>query len=123
MMKIITSHWFSILWTSFVMLTSIVASIYTRDPMYVARAGALVTLAGIFMTTRRLLVSSSKKQSICGKKCSDIPSDENAEEEEHLKAEKCGFWFLIYGTIIWAYGDLLFSTIIDWCAYLLMDYL
>ena len=61
-MKTITSHWFSMLWTTLVMLTSIVASIYTRDPMYVARAGALVTLSGIFMTTRRLLVSSSEKQ-------------------------------------------------------------
>lgn len=113
-MKIITSHWFSILWTTFVMLTSIAASLYTRDPMYVARAGALVTLAGIFMTTRRLLVSSSEKQSIIGKQCSNTRHKKNNEEEEHLKAEKCGFWFLIYGTIIWAYGDLFLSTVLGW---------
>lgn len=114
MMKIITSHWFSLLWTTLVMLTSIVASFYTQDPMYVARAGALVTLAGIFMTTRRLLVSSSEKQSIIGKHTSDTECNKSDEEDEHLKAEKCGFWFLIYGTLIWAYGDLVLSAILGW---------
>ena len=63
MMKILTSHWFSIVWTVSVMVLSIVMSIFTKDASYVARAGALVTLAGIFMTTRRLLVSSAEKQS------------------------------------------------------------
>ena len=115
MMKIVTSHWFSLLWTTFVMLVSIVISIYTKEPMYVARAGALVTLAGIFMTTRRILVSSSEKQSIIGRQIMEDVNDECArkeeEEEENLKAEKCGFWFLVIGTVIWAYGDLLLAAI------------
>ena len=63
MMKTLTSHLFSIVWTFSVMVLSIVISIFTKDASYVARAGALVTLSGIFMTTRRLLVSSAEKQS------------------------------------------------------------
>jgi len=121
MMKIITSHWFSLLWTALVMFVSILISIYSQDAMYVARAGALVTLAGIFMTTRRLLVSSAEKQPIIGKQDSPDTLERklstesaSAEEEEHLKAEKCGFWFLIIGTIIWAYGDLVLSFILRW---------
>ena len=121
MMKIITSHWFSLLWTALVMFVSILISIYSQDAMYVARAGALVTLAGIFMTTRRLLVSSAEKQPIIGKQDSPDTLERmlstesaSAEEEEHLKAEKCGFWFLIIGTIIWAYGDLVLSFILSW---------
>ena len=115
MMKIITSHWFSFLWTMSVMLVSIAISIYSKDPLYVARAGALVTLAGIFMTTRRILVSSSEKQSIIGKQTTQKELNDKSiddEEEENLKAEKCGFWFLIVGTIIWAYGDLVVSFIL-----------
>ena len=121
MMKIVTSHWFSLLWTALVMFASILISIYSHDAMHVARAGALVTLAGIFMTTRRILVSSAEKQPIIGKQ--DPPDTlekelnaqiTSAEEEEHLKAEKCGFWFLIIGTIIWAYGDLVLSFILSW---------
>ena len=114
MMKIITSHWFSFLWTMSVMLVSIAVSIYSEDPLYVARAGALVTLAGIFMTTRRILVSSSEKQSIIGKQTAQKELNDKCvkDEEENLKAEKCGFWFLIVGTIIWAYGDLVVSTMI-----------
>ena len=113
MMKIVTSHWFSLLWTTFVMLVSVVISIYTKEPMHVARAGALVTLAGIFMTTRRILISSSEKQSIIGKQITEKVDDEctRNEEEENLKAEKCGFWFLVIGTVIWAYGDLLLVAI------------
>ena len=121
MMKTITSHWFSLLWTTLIMLASIIISIFTQDPNYVARAGALVTLAGIFMTTRRLLVSSSEKQPIIGKQISaKTPENELNqehsihEEEEHLKAEKCGFWFLIIGTVIWAYGDLVLSFVLSW---------
>ena len=117
MMKIITSHWFSFLWTMSVMLVSIAVSIYSEDPLYVARAGALVTLAGIFMTTRRILVSSSEKQSIIGKQTAQKELNDKCvkdEEEENLKAEKCGFWFLIVGTVIWAYGDLFVSFIFDW---------
>lgn len=121
MMKTITSHWFSLLWTTLVMLSSILASLYSQDAMYVARAGALVTLAGIFMTTRRLLVSSAEKQPIIGKQlppnmieCELRVESSTDEEEEHLKAEKCGFWFLILGTVIWAYGDLVLTFVLGW---------
>ena len=120
-MRTITSHWFSILWTMLVMAVSFLASHYTGDPLFVARAGALVTLAGILMTTRRLLVNSAKQQSIIGKQLASDdelsqldPDDARREEDEHLKAEKCGFWFLIIGTLIWAYGDLIFLTILVW---------
>lgn len=119
MMKIITSHWFSGVWTTLVMLLSMLLSFYTQDANYVARAGALVTLAGIFMTTRRLLVGSAEKQSFVGKQFTskdqknELTIEQLArEEEEHLNAEKCGFWFLIVGTVIWAYGDLAISIIV-----------
>ena len=120
MMKILTSHWFSIVWTLSVMVLSIVISIFTKDASYVARAGALVTLAGIFMTTRRLLVSSAEKQSFdfLNQDAKALPRVEHEflekEEIEHLKAEKCGFWFLIIGTVIWAYGDLVLIALTGW---------
>jgi len=120
MMKILTSHWFSGVWTFIVMAFSVAVSIYTEDASYVARAGALVTLAGIFMTTRRLLVNSAEKQSFDFLKNASKPTstDEHAlleqDEIEHLKAEKCGFWFLIAGTVIWAYGDLVLSALTGW---------
>ena len=120
MMKVITSHWFSGVWTMVSMTLSIIVSIYTEDASHVARAGALVTLAGIFMTTRRLLVKSAEKQSFDplkqGSKHVPLLESELLEKEEieHLKAEKCGFWFLIVGTLIWAYGDLVLSFLIGW---------
>lgn len=121
MMKTITSHWFNMLWTTLVVIGSACISLYTQDASHLARAGALVTLAGIIMTTRRILVNSSEKQGIIGKQHdSDILKNEIsqalqlAEEEQHLKAEKCGFWFLIVGTVIWAYGDLAFSALLGW---------
>jgi len=120
MMKTITSHWFSAVWTIVVMMLSTAASIYTQDPSYVARAGALLTLAGIFMTTRRLLVQSAEKQSFdplkhASKQTLMVDLEVSEQEEiEHLKAEKCGFWFLIMGTIVWAYGDLVLSALTGW---------
>jgi len=120
MMKTFTSHWFSGIWTMAVMALSVLASVYTQDASHVARAGALVTLAGIFMTTRRLLVKSAEKQSFDPSKKGPTHTSESEvelieqEEIEHLKAEKCGFWFLIGGTVIWAYGDLLLSYLTGW---------
>ena len=103
-MKTITSHWFSMIWTMLVLATSVLTSFFTLDPSYVARAGALITLSGIFMTTRRTLVNSVEEND---------DADSLQEEIEHVKAEKCGFWFLIFGTLIWAYGDLTFIIIKD----------
>lgn len=121
MMKMFTSHWFSAVWTMTVMLLSTILSIYTEDASFVARAGALVTLAGIFMTTRRLLVNSAEKQpfgSLTQSSMRVVPQVDSAlleqEEIENLKAEKCGFWFLIAGTLIWAYGDLVLNALTGW---------
>jgi len=122
MMKTFTSHWFSGLWTMVVMALSVMITIYTEDATHVARAGALVTLAGIFMTTRRLLVNSAEKSLSSDALDQDpitltgsVKREVDAEEEiEHLKAEKCGFWFLIVGTVIWAYGDLVITALLGW---------
>lgn len=119
-MKVITSHWFSGVWTLLVMLLSVLVSIATKDASHVARAGALVTLAGIFMTTRRLLVNSAEQAASLSDSGHTKPTEptshaELAQQEiEHLKAEKCGFWFLIVGTVIWAYGDLAISAVLGW---------
>ena len=120
MMKTFTSHWFSALWTIVVLVLSTIASIHTQDASYFARAGALLTLAGIFMTTRRVFVHSSEKQSFGPLQRASMQTPTTAsevseqEEIEHLKAEKCGFWFLITGTVIWAYGDLVLSALTGW---------
>jgi len=108
MMKTFTSHWFSGIWTMAVMALSVLASVYTQDASHVARAGALVTLAGIFMQS----FDPSKKGPTHTSE-SEVELIEQ-EEIEHLKAEKCGFWFLIGGTVIWAYGDLLLSYLTGW---------
>ena len=98
------------------MAGSIAAAIAWGDASYVARAGALVTLAGILMTTRRLLTSSAEKQSFLWPEArretstDDLDLERASQQEiEHLKAEKCGFWFLIAGTVIWGYGDVVFG--------------
>ena len=100
-------------------------AIHSKDPGWVASAGAMITLFGILLTTRSLLRHGTVMEAYEERKfsISSLPAlgDEAGVEEHNQKAqqkltdvvsERYGFWFLLVGTIVWAYGDRAFSYIL-----------
>ena len=105
-----------------VLLISCVKAVISEDPGWFASAGAMITLFGILLTTRSLLRFKSAEEAYQYKEpnFASLPSlgDEKGAEKQRdkeqqkirdISAERCGFWFLVVGTFIWAYGDRVFS--------------
>jgi hypothetical protein len=66
----------------------------------------------LFVATRRLLRLGISKfiedeNTIDGGDFDNTPTVAEAEQKRDVLAASIGFWFIIFGTLIWGYGDLL----------------
>lgn len=117
LIRILTSPVVSLFWTSIVLLVSVNCATKTGESSWVSRAGAMVTLAGLLLTTRSLLryrvdESFLSRTVIDGGTAGD--PDEKRQQLEISKdivAERSGLWFMVLGTICWAYRDVIFDLL------------
>ena len=83
-LKILTSPVWCLVLTSIIMLVSVYCTTKTGDSRWVSRAGAMVTLAGLLLTTRSLL-RHSVSESLLSRTVIDGGSfDPNKENEQEL---------------------------------------
>ena len=88
---------------------SVFLSIYTGDWHWFQRSGALVVSIGAILSTRKLLRTGTTEMLTRwnGANVLARESDDPAEKRRELIAAYWGFWLVGFGTLIWAYGDLL----------------
>jgi hypothetical protein len=92
------------------------ASTATEDWMWFARSGAVLTLLGLVLASRKILIARADLLALLG----EMERADGAERTARLESfkrlqrdldrqvmEKAGFGLLIAGTIIWGFGDLL----------------
>lgn len=99
-------------------LLSLIFSVYTHSLVWFSRSGSILTLGGAALAIRPLLRLGTKeffnaqRNIDCGH---FIPTKEEKEKEEQefrdVQASNIGFWFIVIGTIIWGYGDVLQAVI------------
>ncbi len=88
---------------------SVFLSVSTGDWHWLQRSGALVVSIGAILSTRKLLRTGTTEilTRWNGAYVLARGSDDPAEERRDLIAAYWGFWLVGFGTLIWAYGDLL----------------
>jgi hypothetical protein len=98
------------MWIAF----SITLSIVSCNWLWFARSGSILTLTGGVLAARRLIRLGVKEffhaeHMVDGGHAAPTPDETESDRQEYLdiQAAHIGFWFIIIGTIIWAYGDLL----------------
>ncbi len=88
-----------------------------HDWHWFGRSGSILTLCGAALATRRLVrlgvAGFVKNENTIdggffeGDKVSDETRDAEREQLRDVRAANIGFWFILVGTLIWGYGDLL----------------
>ena len=126
--------------SSAISITIFAVSIYFAyvkcDSGLVASAGAMLSLFGILLTTRVILRHKSlndiyQSQNLDIGSLPSLPTEgvidpvndkkiekqkeEKQEKRKDIVAQQFGVWFLIIGTVIWAYGDRLFNIVCVCC--------
>lgn len=101
-------------------------SYYTNQWHWFGRSGAIITLMGAILATRRMIRLGvveyhRDSKTISGGTFGESDKDRkqelaNAEDLRDTKASYYGFWFVVIGTVIWAYGDL-FGTLFEACKF------
>jgi hypothetical protein len=94
-------------------------TIRTHRPDYFTRSGAIVTLCGLLMTFREYLRGtrdlywrdSGFADQPAFKPIANPMEAKMKAQQADAKALRTGIWYMVGGTIIWAYGDLLLSAI------------
>ncbi len=101
---------FSVVWV----LGSFAVSFFAHDWTWFGRSGAILTLSGAVLAVRPLLRMGVEEfyrdqHTIDGGHVEPTPEEVEAERQGQLdvRASHIGFWFVVIGTIIWAYGDLI----------------
>ena len=91
------------------------ASAATGDWMWFARSGAVLTLLGLVLASRKILIARADLLALLG----EMERADGAERTARLESfkrlqrdldrqvmEKAGFGLLIVGTFVWGFGDL-----------------
>lgn len=104
-----------------IILTSLFFSHVRGDWQWFSRAGALIVVLGIYLTSSQIIENSRRlrqryrgahkggnfQRDWANGKQQQILLHARGHEEETWVMGKCGFNLLIVGTLIWGFGDLL----------------
>jgi hypothetical protein len=89
-----------------------------NDSTFIARAGGLIAMIGLFPTTRRFLrkgVDATIRDLLVvdGGQLEDEKAQliEYQEVIKDVNAARIGFWLMFIGTCVWAVGDLFYKSI------------
>ena len=118
-----TKPFISFVWVSLVFAGSLYLTVTRDEPLWISRSGGMITLAGLLLTTRKLILYEFeelvKSQTEIDGRIYGDPEEEKKqfdaleELKKDIKSERCGFWYLLIGTICWGYGDILYNCIIS----------
>lgn len=113
MIKLITNYWLVVCVGLTAIAVSVGASFLYCDWTWFGRSGSLLTLSGATLAVRPLLRLGPAEfyrdqNDIDGG--SFVPTPEEIEAERQglldVQAAHTGFWFILIGSLIWGYGDL-----------------
>jgi hypothetical protein len=98
----------------------IIISIITREWHWFQRSGAIIVIAGALLSSRKIIRKSKAelfKDETVMNMGHFVPTEKEKKEEKQIekdiKAFKWGPWFLMFGTIIWAFGDLIIKMLVS----------
>ncbi len=98
------------------LLFGVLVSVEMSDWSWFARSGALVVINGILLTSHQVIEHMQRLGQYRHKGNSQFYKDWVHEEKHHFihddneirwNSEKDGLYLLIFGTLIWAFGDLI----------------
>ena len=99
-----------------IIVISIIVSIKTCDGHWFQRSGAILVISGVLLSSRRIIRKNSEELRRAEEIINGgtfVEAEEQKEEKKQIRRDinafKIGPWFLLLGTLIWAYGDLLGS--------------
>ena len=102
----VTSNLFLSVTGTVVVGGSLALSIATDAWHWFPRSGALLASIGAILSTRRVLRVMISAM-IDDRSLSEVVTSEGVPVSDDLTACFVGFWVVGFGTLIWAYGDLL----------------
>ena len=106
----------------FIILCSLYISYVLKDWQWFSRAGSLIVVLGIYLTSSQIIENSRRlrqryrgahkegnfQRDWANGKQEQIIRHARDHDEETWVMGKCGFNLLIIGTLIWGFGDLVF---------------
>ena len=106
--------------SAFIILCSFYISYSNQDWQWLSRAGSLIVILGIYLTSSQIIENSRRlsqryrgahqygnfQRDWASDKQEKILHHARNHEEETWVLGKCGFNLLILGTFIWGFGDL-----------------
>lgn len=124
--KILTNRTFCTISSIAIIGVSAYLSHLCKDSSLVARSSALLVLLGIFLTSKETLTTDYEEM-VADRKSAGInrfphANDPNAEgiskkiedeAREIISSNILGFWLLALGTVLWAWGDLIFDKLVS----------
>ena len=106
--------------SAFIVFFSLTISYVNRDWQWFSRAGSLIVILGIYLTSSQIIENSHRlgqrrgiqkngnfQRDWAQDKQEKILHPTRNHDEETWVMGKCGFNLLIIGTLIWGFGDLL----------------
>jgi len=108
--------------SALIIISSLYISYILQDWQWFSRAGCLIVVLGIYLTSSQIIENSRRlrqryriihkdgnfQRDWANAKQETIIQHAREHEEETWVMGKCGFNLLIIGTLIWGFGDLLF---------------
>jgi hypothetical protein len=94
---------------------------YLKVPHWFQRSGSIITILGAILSARKLISKGIKESIESEYVCSGGDSETDfseiaAEAKKNVQSAYIGIFFIIIGTVIWGYGDII-SKLIN-CIYL-----
>ena len=114
MSKVFTNVNLVLVFTIIFSIVSLMISIAINDVEWFQASGAVVTVAGVLLASRKIIrlgieeFIKCETIIVCG---SIVPTPEEIESSEQLASDllayKYSIWLIIVGTLIWAYGGII----------------
>jgi hypothetical protein len=109
--------WFLTMIALFAMISSLVTSVRYNDWQWFGRSGSIITLCGAVLSVRRLIRFGPRQMvinenTIEGGEYDNPKAQRRYKEQERQQfldhvAATVGLVLLVFGSLIWGYGDLL----------------
>ncbi len=111
---VVTTSWFLLLIGALILGASFLLSLQTGAWHWFQRSGALLVSIGAMLSTQDAFSTLLGPMIGDGTQARNLPAIEAADHTSRdLWTRLCGFWVVGFGTLVWAYGDLI-GCLVHW---------